>query len=175
LKEHGDLSPRRLAALSDLPQSVFLRVVAALEHEGVLGRRRARIRLLADGYDPDTISLEAEERRRAYESSRLAMMRGYAETAGCRREYIMNYFGEAYDPSQCQMCDNSLRQPIAASPVVDGPFAIGGQVTHPSWGAGIVERTTADSVTVLFDAVGFKTLDLALVQERGLLEVAPPA
>ena len=31
-------------------------------------------------------------------------------------------------------------------------------------------RVTADSVTVLFDDVGFKTLDLALVTERQLLE-----
>ena len=43
-------------------------------------------------------------------------------------------------------------------------------VRHASWGAGLVERVTPDSVTVLFDAVGFKTLDLALVVERGLLE-----
>ena len=38
------------------------------------------------------------------------------------------------------------------------------------WGEGIVERATADSLTVLFDAVGFKTFDLALVQERKLIE-----
>jgi ATP-dependent DNA helicase RecQ len=101
-------------------------------------------------------------------------MRGYAETAGCRREYILNYFGEAYDPSRCQMCDNSLRRPGSVTPVLDGPFTIGGQVRHSSWGAGIVERTTADSVTILFDAVGFKTLDLALVEERGLLESVAP-
>ena len=29
---------------------------------------------------------------------------------------------------------------------------------------------TADSVTVLFDGVGFKTFDLALVQQRKLIE-----
>jgi len=29
---------------------------------------------------------------------------------------------------------------------------------------------TADSLTVLFDAVGFKTFDLALVQERKVIE-----
>jgi hypothetical protein len=33
-----------------------------------------------------------------------------------------------------------------------------------------VERATADSLTVLFDAVGFKTFDLALVQECHLIE-----
>jgi hypothetical protein len=38
-----------------------------------------------------------------------------------------------------------------------------------NWRDGIVERVTDDSVTVLFDAVGFKTLDLTLVVECGLL------
>jgi ATP-dependent DNA helicase RecQ len=175
LTEHGDLAPRRLSTLTGLSQPILLRVIAALEHENVVGRRRGRLHLLADSCDPDAISLEAEERRRAYESSRLAMMRGYAEAAGCRREYIMNYFGEPYDPRQCQMCDNSLRNPASVSPATDGPFAIGGQVRHASWGEGIVERTTPDSVTVLFDAVGFKTLDLALVEERGLLEAVSSA
>ena len=183
LVEHGELSPRKLAALSGLSASVFLRVTSALEHEGVVGRRRGRLRLLAAACDADTVSLEAEERRRAYESSRLAMMRGYAETAACRREYIMNYFGEAYDPSQCQMCDNSLthtasvgQASVGQTPgnqAPDGPFSIGELVRHASWGQGLVERTTADSVTVLFDDVGFKTLDVELVQRKGLLEPVP--
>jgi ATP-dependent DNA helicase RecQ len=172
---HGQRSKRDRARVQDAFMDGGLRVIVALEHEDVVGRRRGRLHLLADSYDPDAISLEAEERRRAYESSRLAMMRGYAEAAGCRREYIMNYFGEPYDPRQCQMCDNSLRKPASAGPVTDGAFAIGGQVRHASWGEGIVERTTPDSVTVLFDAVGFKTLDLTLVEERGLLEAVSPA
>ena len=108
------------------------------------------------------------------------MMRGYAETGACRREYIMNYFGEAYDPQGCTMCDTSVRRAEAgqieaerAEP--EGPFAVGDGVRHDGWGEGIVERVTRDSVTVLFDAVGFKTLDLALVRERRLLEPIPSA
>ena len=179
LERHGELAPSRLAAASELSQGVLLRVVATLEHEGVVGRRRGRLRLLAGAFDPATISLDAEERRRAYESSRLAMMRGYAETGGCRREYIMNYFGEPYDARACTMCDNSVRrteeagQPEAGVAEREGPFAVGVGVRHDGWGEGIVERVTPDSVTVLFDAVGFKTLDLALVRERGLLEPIP--
>jgi ATP-dependent DNA helicase RecQ len=175
LAQHGDLAPSRLAAVTELSAAVILRVSSALEHEGVVSRRRGRLRLLEAACDPDTISLDAEERRRAYESSRLAMMRGYAETGGCRREYIMNYFGEVYDVHACTMCDNSARRadlgPVeSAPPESDGPFAVGVGVRHEGWGDGIVERVTHDTVTVLFDAVGFKTLDLALVRERGLLE-----
>lgn len=179
LAQYGDLAPSRLAAVTELSAAVILRVTSALEHEGVVSRRRGRLRLLEAACDPDTISLDAEERRRAYESSRLAMMRGYAETGGCRREYIMNYFGEAYDAGACTMCDNSIRQPegvgrpemVEVEP--DGPFAVGVGVRHEGWGEGIVERVTRDSVTVLFESVGFKTLDLALVRERGLLEPLP--
>ena len=187
LERHGELAPSRLTLATELSRSVLLRVVAALEHEGVVGRRRGRLRLLDSRRDPATVSLDAEERRRAYESSRLAMMRGYAETGGCRREYVMNYFGEAYDPRACTMCDNSVRprgdtgvvqpgwpsQPGAGGAAPDGPFAVGVGVRHDGWGEGVVERVTRDSVTVLFDAVGFKTLDLALVRERRLLEPIP--
>jgi hypothetical protein len=105
----------------------------------------------------------------------LALMRGYAETGGCGREYIMNYFGEAYDDQGCTMCDNSLRRSaegwIASdAPEADGPFAVGVGVRHPNRGDGIVERVARDSITGLFDAVGFKMLDLAAVLERGVLE-----
>jgi ATP-dependent DNA helicase RecQ len=169
LLEHGEVAPRKLASLTGLSQPTLLRVVAALEAEDVVGRRRGRLRLLRSECDPDDVSLEAEEHRRAYEASRLSMMRGYAETADCRREYIMNYFGEAYDPAGCQGCDNSLKLRIVSRPAPAGPFSVGAPVRHASWGDGIVERATADTVTVLFDAVGFKTFDLALVQERNLI------
>ncbi len=32
---------------------------------------------------------------------------GYAETASCRRKFVLHYFGEEYDEAQCEdMCDN---------------------------------------------------------------------
>jgi ATP-dependent DNA helicase RecQ len=170
LAEHGELAPRKLGSAARLSTPTLLRVVAALESEGIVGRRRGRLRLLHPGCDPETVSLEAEERRRAYEASRVAMMRGYAETASCRREYLMNYFGEPYAPSDCRRCDNSLNGRPTPGSSNAGPFTVGAPVRHEAWGDGLVERTTADTVTVLFDAVGFKTFDLGLVHERGLLE-----
>jgi ATP-dependent DNA helicase RecQ len=169
LRDHGEASARQLGKAAGLSQPVLLRVLSALAHDGIVGQRRRRYRLLLDTCDPDAVSLESEERRRAYQSSRVEMMRAYAETTTCRRQFILNYFGEPYDPSQCQMCDSSVARPGAAV-VTDGPFQVGDGVRHASWGDGLVERATVDTVTVLFDAVGFKTLDLQLVQERGLLE-----
>jgi len=36
----------------------------------------------------------------------------------------------------------------------------------------VVQRITDDSITVLFDTAGYKTLATELVQERGLLKSA---
>ena len=134
LAAHGELAPRKLASVTRLSQSLLLRVVAALDTEGLIGRRRGRLRLLEPDVDPEAISFEAEERRRAYETSRLSMMRGYAETAGCRREYIMNYFGEDFDPRACRLCDNSLAPRPSSQAPTHGPFAIGMLVRHPNVG-----------------------------------------
>jgi ATP-dependent DNA helicase RecQ len=45
-------------------------------------------------------------------------------------------------------------------------------VAHEQWGEGVVQRYDDDAVVVLFDAVGYKTLALAVVRERGLLREA---
>ncbi|MDQ4125900.1 MAG: ATP-dependent DNA helicase, partial [Actinomycetota bacterium] len=40
---------------------------------------------------------EAEEHRQAFDRSRVEMMRAYAETDGCRRAFVLGYFGEDYE------------------------------------------------------------------------------
>jgi ATP-dependent DNA helicase RecQ len=49
------------------------------------------------------------------------------------------------------------------------PFAVATRVTHPEWGAGTVQRYDGDAMVVLFDEGGYRTLSVALVEERGLL------
>jgi ATP-dependent DNA helicase RecQ len=46
------------------------------------------------------------------------------------------------------------------------PFAVGSQVTHDDWGAGVVQRYDDAAVVVLFDEVGYKTLALDVVLLR---------
>ena len=46
---------------------------------------------------------------------------------------------------------------------------LGTRVAHERWGEGLVQRYEADKVVVLFDEVGYKTLDAELVAERGLV------
>ena len=103
------------------------------------------------------------------ERSRLTMMRRYAEHTGCRRSFLLTYFGQDY-PGPCGNCDNDM---AAAGPADGGrpgvPFAVGTRVVSERWGPGTVQRYDDDQVTVLFDEHGYRELFVPLVLERGLL------
>ena len=118
-------------------------------------------------------ALEAEEQRQMVEQSRLEMIRAYAETRGCRREYLLTYFGEPFE-GPCGNCDNCLTGQVAQDEGEAGPFPVGSQVRHVQWGEGQVLRYEDDKVTVLFEEVGYRTLGVGLVLEHGLLESARP-
>jgi ATP-dependent DNA helicase RecQ len=111
------------------------------------------------------------EEREEYEKSRLEMMRSYAEHSGCRRDFVLSYFGEEHEPP-CGNCDNCDAGLVAPEAETERPFEIGATVTHSEWGQGEVQRYEANRVIVLFESVGYRTLDLELVEERGLLEAA---
>jgi ATP-dependent DNA helicase RecQ len=113
----------------------------------------------------------AQENLRMFARSRIEMMRAYADMCDCRREFILNYFGEGYAPP-CGNCDNceaglSLSRPSAAQ-----PFPIKSRVKHKEWGPGRVMRYAGDTMVVLFDSVGYRTLAIDLVMEKELLSPA---
>jgi ATP-dependent DNA helicase RecQ len=114
-------------------------------------------------------SREESEREREVERSRLEMMRRYAEHTGCRRSFLLSYFGQDY-PGPCGACDND-RLHAAAKPVAE-PFPVGGRVVSDRWGEGTVQRYDGDQMTVLFDDHGYRDLLVPLVVERALLRVA---
>jgi hypothetical protein len=66
--------------------------------------------------------------------SRLEMMRGYAETTGCRRQFRLGYFGEN-DAHPCANCDTctATEQPTEA-----GGLRRNAEVEHAEWGHGVV-------------------------------------
>lgn len=158
--------------LAELQQATGLgrgdvtRLVPLLEQEGVLRRRRKRFEIVRD-FDPETVPLEREAARRAYERSRLEMMRTYAELRDCRWRYVLNYFGEEPDWERCGACDTDAD----AIPDSHGEqaFTVNDRVVHVSMGEGVVQRVTADATTVLFEDAGYKTLDTALVLGQKLL------
>jgi len=112
------------------------------------------------------------ERENEVERSRLTMMRRYAEHTGCRRSFLLTYFGQDY-PGPCGNCDNDLEHPETARAEV--PFAVGARVVSERWGEGTVQRYDSDQVTVLFDEHGYRELYVPVVLERGLLHPAPGA
>ena len=106
------------------------------------------------------------EREDEIERTRLTMMRRYAEHAGCRRSFLLSYFGQDY-PGPCGNCDNDLAHAEPARAEV--PFAVGSRVVSERWGEGTVQRYDGDQVTVLFDEHGYRELFVPVVLERGLL------
>jgi ATP-dependent DNA helicase RecQ len=109
------------------------------------------------------------EREDEVERTRLAMMRHYAEHTGCRRSFLLTYFGQDYR-GPCGNCDNDLGHAEAAPSEV--PFAVGGRVLSERWGQGTVQRYDGDQVTVLFDEHGYRQLYVPVVLARGLLRPA---
>jgi ATP-dependent DNA helicase RecQ len=118
----------------------------------------------------DTIqaAATAEENRHAFDRSRIEMMRAYAETRGCRRAFILGYFGEGYDPP-CGNCDNCDRGLTEEEIQTDSAFRAGDRVVHQEWGEGTVGQVENGQITVVFETVGYRTLDAELVAERHLL------
>jgi ATP-dependent DNA helicase RecQ len=110
------------------------------------------------------------EREDEVERSRLTMMRRYAEHTGCRRSFLLSYFGQDY-PGPCGNCDNDVGQ--AQARPADVPFGVGSRVVSERWGAGTVQRYDGDQVTVLFDEHGYRELFVPTVLERRLLRPAP--
>jgi ATP-dependent DNA helicase RecQ len=106
------------------------------------------------------------ENENEIERTRLMMMRHYAEHPGCRRSFLLTYFGQDY-PGPCGNCDNDIEHPEAGP--ADAPFAVGARVISERWGEGTVQRYDSDQVTVLFDKHGYRELYLPVVLERGLL------
>lgn len=101
LKEQTDLSSRKLTA-----------AVQKLEEAGALKvTKKGKIRASRNA-DPQEAAEEIagmHEERKESKSSRLEEMRSYAETSGCRRELLLQYFGDHFT-GPCNNCDRCEEQ-----------------------------------------------------------------
>ncbi|TCJ38562.1 ATP-dependent DNA helicase RecQ [Parafrankia sp. BMG5.11] len=192
------VSARALADAAGVGDTALTRMVDLLERaDAVTVHDDGRIERSAGAPEPEQAARRAVELAAArveFERSRVDMMRGYAETRDCRRRYLLAYFGDT-SPAACGNCDvcrsrlPGQRVPggeggaaaAAGSPAPVGdneataevsPFPAGLAVRHVRWGPGQVMKEDGDRITVLFDEVGYRTLSVAAVTERGLLAVA---
>ncbi|HEX8645638.1 MAG TPA: ATP-dependent DNA helicase RecQ [Thermoleophilaceae bacterium] len=160
LKEAVDCSETKLSA-----------AVTRLEEVGALERLASGEVAPAGGAgdleEKVEAAAEAEDQRHRFDRSRVEMMRAYAEHGGCRREFVLTYFGEEYE-GPCGNCDNCE---AGQGEAADGerPWEVGAVVHHAEWGEGAVQRYDGDQVIVLFETVGYRTLGVPLVLERDLL------
>ncbi|GMA15984.1 RecQ family ATP-dependent DNA helicase [Deinococcus metallilatus] len=172
-EQDAPVDPAELREETGLSQTRILSAVSRLEEVGALEVLPGGEVVAVEGTEAPEVAAEAalaQEHRRTFERSRLEMMHGYADTHACRREYLLNYFGEAYSPpcGNCDNCDAGLS--LTAEAEGDVPFAIGSRVAHATFGEGQVVRYEGEKVTVLFDQQGYQTLALPIVLENGLLE-----
>ena len=175
------LHPAKLRDEVELSDTKLATALHRLEEAGALALdAEGKAVSAADAPPPDEAArraAEMQEQRRTSQRSRLEMMRAYAETESCRRVYLLGYFGEPFG-GPCGHCDRCREAPQEAGEAgkmahkknENIPFPVGSPVTHTTFGTGRVTHLGEGKVTVLFDTVGYQTLSLELVLERGLLE-----
>jgi ATP-dependent DNA helicase RecQ len=169
-----------LAEQTGIPSRTLTGLLNQLQETGAVkvGKRGVRLRRKADLAQVVGRAVELAEARERMDKSRIEMIRGYAETDGCRRQFLLGYFGEDL-PEPCGNCDNcedgsadpsrSEEHDGGAAAGEAEPFPLNSRVEHSEWGPGLVMRHDDDILTVLFEQEGYKTLSLTTVLERGLL------
>jgi ATP-dependent DNA helicase RecQ len=170
----GPVGPGELAGEASLSGTRLAGVVNLLEQAGAVQvHADGQIELRDDAPAPReaaVAAVEVAESHRRVEKSRVEMVRGFAETSGCRRQFVLGYFGETMD-EPCGSCDTCAAGTAAAQPDAgESPYDLQSRVRHAQWGEGVVMRYEGDRIVVLFEEVGYKTLLLQAVADRGLLE-----
>ncbi|MCU1567830.1 MAG: ATP-dependent helicase, RecQ family, partial [Pseudarthrobacter sp.] len=143
-----------LAELSAFPARRVTGLVNQLEEAGAVKTGKRGIRLASKAKLPALVqrAVELAEARQRVDQSRLTMMRAYAETDGCRRQFLLGYFGEDL-PEPCGNCDacveaanqaDGLVAPGQSAPSDDEPFPLQSAVIHKEWGPGLVMRHEDD-------------------------------
>lgn len=200
LEEHdGPVPPTELREETELTASRLTAVVNLLEQVDAV-RTTEDGDLEASGTtspaDAAQQAVELGDAHQQLERSRVDMMRGYAEATGCRRRFLLGYFGQVGDRNEpCGSCDRCAAAELAEDGAEGGPTVLAGTggpireaavpepageqhpfqpgtlVRHEHWGQGSVMSEEDERLTVLFDTVGYRTLSLDVINKNHLLTV----
>ena len=160
----GPITAKELRSAARLSAAKVTHAVNLLEEAGMLTAEHGLLRPTEGAPAPAEAAeaaMSVAEARSRVEASRVEMVRGYAETVGCRRQYLLSYFGETLERS-CGNCDNCAAG--AAGVAAGTAWCPNDRVEHDRWGAGVVMRCEPDRVTVLFEQAGYKALKLDAVR-----------
>src|SRR5215208_4402872 len=114
VSEHdGPVDPVELRAETDLSQTKLTTAISRLEDVGAVevlptGEVAPTGEVPVDDEATLERAVDAQENREEFDRSRIEMIRAYAELDdGCRREFVLNYFGQSFDPpcDACKTCD----------------------------------------------------------------------
>jgi ATP-dependent DNA helicase RecQ len=172
-----------IAEQTELTNGKLDRTLQLLEAEGAIRISVEDHATVADrATDPADLAervVAQQDRFRDWRDQRLASMRGYATTDGCRRQALLTYFGETA-PDVCNACDNcragrsrANAQKHAREPkpsAISQPWPVNATVQHKTFGRGIVQAYEAGNVIVLFESVGRKAIALTFAQRRKLIK-----
>jgi len=123
---------------------------------------------------------DAADQRERIDESRIAMIRLYAETLGCRRIFLLGYFGESRSTpcGNCDTCESGSAYLVLAEDEERGTsssgtaFVVDEAVRHAEWGLGTVMSVEDDRITVFFETEGYRVLSLKAIAEHGLVTPA---
>ncbi|MDP9890318.1 RecQ family ATP-dependent DNA helicase [Pseudarthrobacter enclensis] len=103
---HAATPKSSLAELTGFKPRRVTGLVNQLEEIGAVAVGKRGVRLTSKAKLPTLVgdAVELAEARQRVDQSRLTMMRAYAETDGCRRQFLLGYFGEEL-PEPCGNCD----------------------------------------------------------------------
>jgi ATP-dependent DNA helicase RecQ len=106
--QEGPVEPEEIAEQVNMGERKLIKAIHRLEDVGaveLLPGGEVQLDEEADARRAAEAAAQEQERRREMKQERLRQMQEYADTSRCRREHLLQYFGDEYS-GPCHNCDN---------------------------------------------------------------------